>query len=83
MVEKATVMALNVRGMHFLVSRSLVLVFETNNFAFIRYWNKNEVIISYLIVFNKRSMMVQKDIVQVGRQTKFQSQQKAIVTSDD
>ena len=60
-----------------------MLVFETNNFAFIRYWNKNEVIISYLIDFNKRSMMVQKDIVQVGRQTKFQSQQKAIVTSDD
>ena len=27
--------------------------------------------------------MVHKVIVQVGRQTKFQSQQKAIVTSDD
>ena len=34
-----------------------------------------------MIVFNKRTMLVHKVIVQVGRQTKFQAQQKAIVTS--
>ena len=35
------------------------------------------------LVFNKRTLMVHKVIVQVGRQTKFQSQEKVIVTSDD
>ena len=64
-------MALNVREMQFSISRSLALVYETNNFAFIRYLNKSEVIKSHLIVFNKRTMMVHKVIVQVGRQTKF------------
>ena len=84
MADKATVMALHVREMHFSISRSLVFVFEINNFAFIRYLNKKDVIIFHLIVFlNKRTMMVHKVIVQIGRQTKFQSQQKAIVTSDD
>ena len=83
MADEATVMALNVREMQFSISRSLVLVYETNNFAFIRYLNKNEVIKSHFIVFNKRTVMVHKVIVQVGRQTKFQSQEKAIVTSDD
>ena len=83
MADEATVMALNVREMHFSISRSLGLVYQTNNFAFIRYLNKNKVIISHLIVVNKRTMMVHKVIVQVGRQTKFQSQQKAIVTGDD
>ena len=83
MADEATVMALSVREMHFSISRSLVLVYETNNFAFTRYLNKNEVIKFLLIVFNKRTMMIHKVIVQVGRQTKFQSQQKAIVTSDD
>ena len=84
MADEATVMALNVREMHFSISRSLVLVYETNNFAFIRYLNKNGVIKSHLIVFfNKRTMMVHKVIVLVGRQAKFQSQQKATVTSDD
>ena len=75
MADKATVMALNVRKMHFSISRRLVLVYEINNFAFIKFLNKNKVINSHL--------MVHKVIVQVGRQTKFQSQQKAIVTSDD
>ena len=79
MANEATVMALNVREMHFSISRSLVLVYETNNFAFIRYLNKNEIINSHLIVFNKRTMTVYKAIVQVGQQTKFQSQQKAIL----
>ena len=80
MADEATVMALNVREMHFSISRSLVLVYETINFAFIRYLNKNEIINSHLIVFfKKRTMMVQKVIVRVGRQTKFQSQQKAIL----
>ena len=51
MADEATVMALNFREMHFLISRSLVLVYETNNFAFIRYLNKNGVIKSHLIVF--------------------------------
>ena len=83
MVDEATLMALNVREMHFSITRNLGLVYETNNFAFIRYLNKNKVILSHLIVFNKRTMVVHKVIVQVGRQTKFQSQQKAIVTSDD
>ena len=83
MADETTVMALNVREMHFSISRSLVLVYETNNFAFLRYLNKNEVIKSHLIVFNKGTMMVHKVIVQVGRQTKFQSQQKAIATSHD
>ena len=83
MADEATVMALSVREMHFSISRSLVLVYETNNFAFIRYLNKNEVIKSHLIVFNKRTMTVHKFVLQVGRQTKFQSQQKAIVTSDN
>ena len=78
MADEATVMALNVREMQFSISRSLVLVYETNNFAFIRYLNENEDSFFY-----KRTMMVHKMIVQVGRQTKFQSQQKAIVTSDD
>ena len=66
-------MALNVRERH---------LYETNNSAFIRYLNKNGVIKPHLIVFNKRTMMVHKVIVQVGRQTKSQSQQRAIVTSD-
>ena len=83
MADEATVMTLNVREMHISISRSLVLVYGTNNFAFIRYLNKNGVIKSHLIVFNKRTMMGHKVIVQTGRQTKFQSQQKAIVTSDD
>ena len=83
MAAEATVLAMNVREMHFSISRSLVLLYETNNLAFKRYLNKDEVIISHLIIFNKRTMMVHKVIVQVGRQTKFQSQQKAIVTSDD
>ena len=83
MADEATIMALNVRERHFSISRSLVLVNETNNFAFIRYLNKNGVIKSHLIVFNKRTMMVHKVIVQIGRQTKSQSQQRAIVTSDD
>ena len=84
MADEATVMALIVREMHFSISRSLVLVYETNNFAIIRYLNKNGVIKSHLIdFFNKRTMMVHKVIVLVGRQTKFQSQQKASVTSDD
>ena len=35
---------------------------KTNNLAFIRYLNKNEVVKSYLIVFfNKKTMMVHKD----------------------
>ena len=51
MADEATVMALNVREMQFSIRRSLVLVYETNNFAFIRYLNKNEVIKSHLIVF--------------------------------
>ena len=51
MADAATVMALNVREMHFSISRSLVLVYETISFAFIRYLNKNEVIKSHLIVF--------------------------------
>ena len=55
---------------------------KTNNFAFIRYLNKNEVIKSHLIVFNKMTMMVHKVIVQVGLLAKFQAQQKAIVTTD-
>ena len=83
MADEATVMALNVREMHFLISRNLGIVYETNNFAFIRYLNKNEAIKPHLIVFYKRTMMVHKVIVQVGRQTKFQSQQKAIFTSDN
>ena len=82
--DEATIMALNVRERHFSITRSPVLVYETNNFAFIRYLNKNGVIKSHLVVFfYKRTMMVHKVIVQVGRQTKSQSQQKAIVTSDD
>ena len=57
---------------------------ETNNLAFIRYLNKNEVVKSYLIVFfNKKTMMVHKDHSTDGRLTKFQAQQKAIVTIDD
>ena len=83
MADEATVMAPNVREMHFSIRRSLALVYGTNNFAFIRYMNKNEVIKSHLIVFNKRTMMVYKVTVQVGQQTKFQLQQKAIVTNDD
>ena len=84
MADEATIMALNVRERHFSITRSLVLVYETNKFAFIRYLNKNGVVKSHLIVFfNNRTMMVLKVIVQIGRQTKFQSQQKAIVTSDD
>ena len=79
MADEATVMELNAREMHFSIRRSLVLVYETISFAFIRYLNKNEVIKSHLIVFNKRIMMVHKVIVQVGRKTKFQSQQKAIL----
>ena len=79
MADAAIVMARNVREMHFSISRSLVLVYETISFAFIRYLNKNEVIKSHLIVFNKRTMMVHKVIVQVGRKTMFQSQQKAIL----
>ena len=67
MVDKATVMALNVREMRFSISRNLGLVYETNNFAFVRYLNKNKDIISHLIVFNKRTMMVHKVIVQAGR----------------
>ena len=59
MADEATLMELNVREMHFSISRSLVLVYETNKFAFKRYLNKNEVIISHLIVFNKRTMNVQ------------------------
>ena len=53
MADEATVMALNVREMHFSISRSLVLVYETNNFAFIRNLNENEVIKSHLIVFKQ------------------------------
>ena len=35
---------------------------KTNNLAFIRYLNKNEVVKSYLIVFfKKKTMMVHKD----------------------
>ena len=64
MADEATVMALNVQVMHFTISRSLVSVYETNNFAFIRYLNK-KVIKSHLIVFNKRTMMVHKVIVQI------------------
>ena len=79
MADEPTVTALNVRGMHFLISRSLASVFETNNMTFIRYWNENEAIKSRLTVFfNKRPIMVPKYIVQVGRQIKIQSQQKAI-----
>ena len=56
---------------------------KTNNFAFIRYLNKNEVIKSHLIVFFKKmAMMVHKVIEQVGRLAKVQAQQKAIVTRD-
>ena len=51
MAGEATVMALNVREMQFSISIGLVLVYETNNFALIRYLNKNEVIKSHLIVF--------------------------------
>ena len=83
MADEATVLALNVREMHFSISRSLVLEYETNNLAFTRYLNKDEDIISHLIFFYKRTMMGHKAIVQVGRQTTFQSQKKAIVTSDD
>ena len=50
MADEPTVIALNVREMHFSISRSLVLVYEIKNFAFIKYLNKNEVINSYLIV---------------------------------
>ena len=46
-------MVLNVREMHFSISRSLVLVYESNNFAFIRYLHKNGVIQSHLIVFQQ------------------------------
>ena len=53
MADEATVMALNVREMHFSISRSLVLVYETKNFAFIRNLNKNEHIKSRLIVFKQ------------------------------
>ena len=74
MADEAKVTALNVRETHFLISRSLVLVFETNNFEFIRYLNKTEVIKSHFdSVFNKRPMMLHKDIVQVGRQTTTES----------
>ena len=84
MADEATVMAPNVREMHFSINRSLILKYmKTNNFAFIRYLNKNEVIQTHLIFFNKRTRMVHKVIVQRGRQTRFQAQQKAIVTSDD
>ena len=65
--------------MHCSISRSLVLVYETNIFVVERYLNKNEVIIPHLIAFNKRTMMVHKVIVRAGRQTKFQSQQKALL----
>ena len=82
MADKATIVALHVRERFFSITRSLVLVYETNNFAFIRYLNKNGVIKSHLIFFNKRTIMVHKVMVLVGRQTKSQSQQKAIVTSD-
>ena len=51
MADEATGMALNVREMHFSISRSLVFVFETNNFAFIRYLIKNDDTIFHLIVF--------------------------------
>ena len=71
MADAATVMVLNVREMHFSISRSLVLVYETISFAFIRYLNQNE--IPFDSFFNKRTMMVHKVIVQVGRKTKFQS----------
>ena len=53
MADEATVMALNVREMHFSISRSLVIVYETNNIAFIRNLNKNELIKSNLIVFKQ------------------------------
>ena len=56
MADEATVMALNVREMQFSISRSLVLVYETNNFAFIRYLKQNEVIKSHLIVFLTRGL---------------------------
>ena len=49
--DEATIMALNVRERHFSITRSLALVYETNNFAFRRYLNKNGVIKSHLIVF--------------------------------
>ena len=83
MADKTAVIALNVREMRFSVSRSLGLVYEINTYAFMRYLNENEVIESnYIVFFNKRLIIVHKVIVQVWRQTKFQSQQKAIVTSD-
>ena len=44
MADEVTVMVLNVREMHFSISRSLVLVYETNNSAFIRYLNKMELL---------------------------------------
>ena len=67
MADEATIMALNVRERHFSISRRLVLVYETNNFAFIRYLNKNGVIKSHLIVFNKKTMVVHKVIGQFIR----------------
>ena len=73
MACEATIMALNVRERHISITRSLVLVNETKNFAFIRYLNKNGVIKSHLIVFKQDDLMVHKVIVQVGRQTKSQS----------
>ena len=63
MADEATIMALNVREKHFSITRSLVLVYEISNFAFIRYLNNNGVIKSHLIVFKKRTMMVYKVIV--------------------
>ena len=86
MADEATAMALNVREMHFSINRSLVLIYmKTNNLAFIRYLNKNEVVKSYLIVFfSKKTMMVHiRIIVHIGRLTKFQAQQKSTVAIDD
>ena len=75
MADEATIMALHVRERLFSITRSLALVYETNNFAYIRYLNKNGVIKSHLIVFfYKRTMMVHQVIVQIGRLKKSQSQ---------
>ena len=84
MADEAIAMALNVREMHFSINRSLVLIYENQQLAFIRYLNKNEVVKSYLIVFlTRRLLWFTRIIVQIGRLTKFQAQQKAIVTIDD
>ena len=79
MADEATIMALHVRERLFSITRSLVLVYETNNFAFIRYLNKYGVIKSHFIVFNQRTIMVHKVIVQVGRQTNLSLNRKLLL----